>query len=63
MAVGMQVALEDGGDVGRGAALGARIEVLQQPLLLDVLSALHGMEYTYGKCVCGTFGLTWHVRR
>ena len=63
MAVGMQVALEDGGDVGRGAALGARVDVLQQPLLLDVLSALLGMEYTFGKCVCGTFGLTWHVCR
>ena len=61
VAVGMQAVLEDGGDVGRGAALGARAEVLQQPLLLDALSALLGMEHTYGKCVCGTFSLTWHV--
>ena len=53
MAVGMQVALEDGGDVGRGAALGARVDVLQQPLLLDVLSALLGMEYTFRKCISG----------
>ena len=63
VAVGMQVALEDGGEVGRGAALGARAEVLQQSLLLDVLLALLGMEYTYRKCVCGTFAVTWHVCR
>ena len=61
VAVGMQAVLEDGGDVG--AALGARAEVLQQPLLLDVLPALLGMEHTYGKCVCGTISLTWHVCR